>query len=742
MAPLGAIFFAGLSRLTMDRSVLIMIRITIINTKKNTMHTIPHLAARPLAALAALACASLATAQEQAPTEALQQVVVTGTGYRTTGTKSNLKPMDAPMSYEVYDAELLAARQADSVNEALRYVPGVTPESRSTVTIFDQYTIRGFESYRNYYDGLPLQYNGLWNLAPQVDAFATESIEILKGPTSVLYGSAPPGGMVNQTAKQPRAQQETEVRFRFGSNNLRELGIDSTGALSPDVDYRVIALARKRDGQQATTREERNLVAPSLTWRIAPNTRLNLNLYHQVDPSMVPSTPLPALGTLFEAPYGKLDADTFAGDARWSGMKRTVTMGGWKFEHGFNESVKFLQSFRYTKAEGLQHNTYNLGLAADARTLTRAAYLTDEAQDGYVVDNQLSFKARSGPIAHTILAGVDYQKMDSDVHYGDTLGTDTPAIDLGSPNHWLIDPGALPLGFYTEDHAIRQSQLGLYLQDELAWGPLTVIAGLRRDRYRSEDRNDSSYAGSPAGATTQIRQSRTSGRLAAIYKLGNGLAPYLNYSTSFEPVSGVDSLTGAAFKPTTAKQLEAGVKYVAPNTNTQLTAAVFDIRKQNVVVNTPGFNRYTQNGEVRSKGAELSWRQGLGEQLDLTLALTHLDMEVTKNELDPSLVGKTPVWVADRQAALWLNWAAQPKLDLSAGVRYVGESRMDPANSATVPSYTVVDAAAMYRVSDTLRIGLTASNLGNKRYVGACHSVQNCWMGAERSVELSLHASF
>ena len=148
-----------------------------------------------------LVLSALLPAHAQTLPAGTAQVIVSATGYRTTGTKSDLKPLEAPMSYEVYDNELLSARQADSVNEALRYVPGVTPESRSTVTIFDQYTIRGFESYRNYYDGLPLQYDGLWNLVPQVDAFATESVEVLKGPVSVLYGSAPPGGMVNQTAK-------------------------------------------------------------------------------------------------------------------------------------------------------------------------------------------------------------------------------------------------------------------------------------------------------------------------------------------------------------------------------------------------------------------------------------------------------------------------------------------------------------------------------------------------------------
>lgn len=681
----------------------------------------------------------LANAQDSADTA---QVHVTATGYRTTGTKSDLKPLESPMSYEIYDNELLGSRQADSVNEALRYVPGVTPESRPTVTIFDQYTIRGFESYRNYYDGLPLQYDTLWNLVPQVDAFATESVEILKGPTSVLYGSAPPGGMVNQTAKQPRSKQETNLRARIGTNALRELAVDSTGPLSRDVDYRVVALARERDGQQVTTEEERRLINPSLTWRISPSTRLNLNVYYQNDPSLIPSTPLPALGTLQRAPYGLLPSDAFAGDANWSGMEREVTMAGWKFEHAFNDSVSFLQNFRYTKADGYQKNTYNRGLLPDNRTLTRAAYFTDEKMNGWVVDNQLSWRVNTGAFAHRILAGVDYQKLRTRVGYGDTLGTDTPAIDLGAPNHYLFDVSRLPFDFYTERHAIRQSQLGFYLQDEVRVGALTLIGGLRRDRYRSLDDNASSYDGFPSTSSTAIAQRKTSGRIAAIYQIGNGFAPYINYSTSFEPTSGVDSVTGEAFKPTTAKQIEGGIKYKSPDSRTQLTAAIFDIRKQNVVVNTPTFNQYTQNGEVRSRGAELSWNQALTDQLEFTLGLTKLDMEVTKNELDRSLIGKTPVWVADKQASLWLNYAPIEPLSLSAGVRYVGESQMDAANSAIVPSYTVYDAAAMYRLNKTWRVGLTASNLGDKRYVGACHSAQNCWMGAERSVELTLHAAF
>lgn len=672
----------------------------------------------------------------------LPEIVVSTPGYRTTGTKSELKPIDAPMSYEIYDNELLTARQVDSVNEALRYVPGVTPESRPTVTIFDQYTIRGFESYRNYYDGLPLQYNGLWNLAPQIDAFATQSVEVLKGPTSVLYGSAPPGGMVNQTAKQPQSQQETLVRTRIGTNNLRELAVDSTGALSDTVDYRLIALTRRKDGQQKTTEEERHTIAPSVTWHVGDNTKVNFNLYHQQDPKMVPSTPLPALGTLYRANYGSLDSDAYAGDRNWAGFDREATLAGWKFEHKFNDTLTFLQNFRYTDANGFQRNTYNMGLEDDGRTLTRSAYFTDESQNGFVVDNQLAIKLQAGATAHRLLAGVEYQKLNSHVRYGDTLGSGTPSINLAAPNYRLMNAATLPVDFYTERHAIKQSQLGLYLQDEMQWGGLTLLGGLRRDHYKSDDDSTSVFSGFPADDETRISQRKTSGRVAALYRFGNGVAPYVNYSQSFEPTPGVDSVTGDPFKPTTARQVETGLKYKSKDNRTELTAAYFDLRKQNVVVNTADFLRFTQTGEVQSKGVELAWRQLLTEKMDMTLAFTHLDSTITKNRLNPALEGKTPVWVADKQASAWMNYYATPDLELSGGVRYVGKSQIDEANTDTVPSYTLFDVAASYRLNKTFRVGLTVSNLFDKRYVGACFDANNCWMGAERSIELSLYTTF
>ena len=694
-------------------------------------------------ALSALLIQPLLHAQAQTQTqEALEEVVVYGEGYRTTGTKSELSPLEAPLSYEVYDAEVLELRQVDSINEAMRYVPGITTESRGAVTIFDQYTIRGFDSYNNYYDGLPLQYNRLWNLLPQVDAFATQSVEVLKGPISVLYGSAPPGGMINQVGKQPLSEEHNRFRGRVGTNNLFEAALDSTGPISDTVDYRLVMLYRNKDGQQVTTEEERLTIAPSLTWQISDRTSLNLNLYFQNDPEMVPSTPLPAAGTLYDADYGRLDSDAYAGDRNWAGFDREVLMVGYKLNHEFNDNVSFLQNFRYTNADGYQKNTYNYGLAGDGRTLIRSAYFTDEENEGVAIDNQLAWRVNMGETSHRILLGMEYQKLKSDVTYGDTLGAGTPTIDLGNPDHDQFDPDSLPLDSYGEQHDIDQEQVGIYLQDEIIWGNLTVIGGLRWDTYDSSDVVENVYYGFEYGSTTEIDQDKFSGRVGAIYTFDNGFAPYASYAESFEPTSGVDSLTGEAFKPTTAKQFEIGVKFKSADGNITATAAYFDLRKQNVVVNTPDYLQYTQTGEVKSEGVELSVVAALTDTIEISANFTELDVTVTKNELDTALIGKHPVWVAERQASLWATWRPHEDLSLNAGVRHVGESQLDAMNTDTVPGYTVFDAAVSWQIDDSFRLGLNATNLTDKSFVGSCYDASNCWFGAERSIEFTLYADF
>lgn len=672
------------------------------------------------------------------PTASLEEVISYGSSYRATSTKTSLTPMESPMSYEVYDRELLDSRQADSVSQALRYVAGVTPESRATVSVFDQYNIRGFESYYNYYDGLPLQTNSAWNLAPQVDAFATDAVEVLKGPTSVLYGSAPPGGMINQIARIPQETPEHQLRVRVGSNSLQELSLNSSDSLGTDLAYRMVALKRSQDGQQRTTEEERMVLAPSVTWWATPDTEITVSLYYQEDPSLTPSTPLP-----YQVDGDTPDADAYSGDQNWSGVDREITMLGYKISHQLNDHVRLLQNFRHTSGNLLQKNTYNGGFVEGSESeMIRSAYRTDEVMKGVVVDNQLAWKLDAGASQHNLLFGVDYNRLVSSALYNDTLYTDTPTIDLADPDYDQIDPSSLPLDNYEEDHTIHQTQVGVYMQDEIHVNDLTLLAGLRWDKYFGQDQSDNLYLGYAYSSTSRTSQTNLSKRLAAMYQLNDELGGYLNYSESFEPTSGSDSDTGDAFKPTTAHQWETGLKFQSDDNLTNATLALFDLRKQNVVVNSADYTQKTQTGEIRSRGLELSANHWLTERLAIDANATWQSVEVTENELYPELEGNTPVWVADILASVWLDYHATGRLVISGGVRHVGESQIDAANSDTVPGYTLIDMAAQWQAHDMIKVGLSASNLANKAYVGACYDENNCWMGAERSLEASATISF
>lgn len=694
----------------------------------------------------AIAVALPSVAQEKNDEELEHIEVNPLQSYRSTATKSSLRPVDSPVSVSVIDQELLQLRQADSVSKALRYVSGVTTESRPTITIFDQFNIRGFDTYQTFYDGLPLLTNNSWNLYPQVDAFATESVEILKGPASSLYGLVPPGGMVNQVAKFPKDEDETLLRAAVGSDSLFELGLDTTGALSEDARYRVVALGRTRDGYQDTTETERYTFAPSVTVDVSDATELTLSVFFQDDPEMVPSTSLPGVGTLYEAPYGKLDVSTYAGDENWNSFSRDVLMVGYKVNHEINDDWSILQKFRYTDANALQRNTYHNIAPIDDVLLARSAYLTDEKINGITVDTQVAGQVQTGSIQHNLLFGVDYQTSDSQVKYRDTLTTDTPLLDLSDINNDLFDVDSLPLDFYQADHQIDIEQIGLYVQDEVQIDKVTLLFNGRYDQFESTDDVDNVYDGFAYGSTDEIDQNEFSGRVAAMYTFDSGWRVYANYSESFEPVVGVDSQTDEAFKPTTADQVEVGTKYQSANGATTFSSAYFVLTKQNVVVNSPDYLQKTQTGEVESKGLELELDTRLTQSLSLQANATFLDMEVTKDELDSDVVGKTPVWVADKTASLWASYFLDDAIEglmVGAGIRYVGETQADKYNSDVVPSYTLVDAVVTYDMPEyDLRLTGSVSNLTDKEYIGACYDTNNCWYGAQRRFELGIEKRF
>ncbi|KJZ15454.1 ligand-gated channel protein [Marinomonas sp. S3726] len=668
----------------------------------------------------------------------MDPLVIKGQAYRNTATKTQLEFAETPQAISHITEEELDVRGTESVAEAVRYVSGINTELRGgAVTRLDLFNIRGFTNYQNYYDGLQLLFND-WNLQPQIDAIAIDQVEVFKGPTSTLYGAMPPGGMVNVIGKAPQAESAHSVEVSVGSDNKKEVEFESRGALSDSLNYSLVGLVRSKDGQAVTSEEERIVIAPSLDLRVSEDTLINFNMYYQKDPSMGVYSSLPSKGTVYSNINGPLGSDAYAGDANWETFEKEVLLLGYKLDHRFNDTWSFLQNVRLMDASAYQENTYSTSLDSDERTLNRRAYLTDEDSKGITLDNQFSGAFDIGEVEHNVLVGVDYFKLESDIKYEDAVA---PSIDLYNPNHYQISAGSLNFAAsgYTSDFDIEKEQTGVYLQDQMRIDQWVVIAGARYDDYHSQEQGVK-YG---SNTNTKVDQAQLTGRVGALYEMENGFSPFVSYAQSFEPVSGSDK-NGKAYDTSTANQLELGVKYEGNGTQASLTT--YQILKENVLTRDPAGTAYDkiQVGEVRSRGVELDLHKALSEQMDVRVAVTVQDVEVTKD--NSGIQGNTPIWVPEQQVSTWLNYqlteGTMQGAQVGAGVRYIGKMQLDAANSNTVPSATLVDLSMAYDLENTsaslagASVRLSVSNALNETYY-SCYDASNCWFGDERAFELS-----
>ena len=694
-------------------------------------------------ALCALAGAVTLALQTQAFAEELT-IVVTSTeqgralpAWTNSATKSAVAESKTPQVINTIAAKEIEQRHASSVNEILRYAPGVSTEVRGSTSYMSEYKIRGFNVDQEFYNGLQLPYNVTGNTKARIDPLLIESVDILKGPSSVLYGGGSPGGLVNIQSKKPQKEAKTELGFNTGNRNLKEGYLDSTGQIAnSDWNYRLLGKATESDEQAHTTRYENYLVAPSVTWQPDDKTRLTIDALAQNTPSLTPSDPMPL--SYLRSKYA--DRRDYAGD-EWSGFKQRQWMLGYSFEHEFDSGWGFNQKARYFDVDTHQRSAYSTGTGSEVYQLNRFAYTTDEDLQSFNIDNQVTRTVALGDWQHHLLAGFDYQKLNSHFHY--RYASSTPGIDMRNPDHSQIDNDALGLET-AQKNRLGYQQNGYYLQDQIAFGGLNVLASLRFDDYRSVTTN---YLQN--GDKAWVSQDRLTKRLGALYAFENGLSPFISYSEGFAPVSPQGTLTAKDVKPTTSKQVEGGVKYLLAEYATTFTASVFNIRQKNVVTSDPGFLNYRQTGEVESKGAELSAISRPTDNLTLiaNYAYTH-----AINTEDDKYQGKRPTQVPENAFNLWGDYTFDSTplrgLTLGAGARYTGPMEISPANDAgKLGGTTQYDLAASYRMGELapslegLTLKASAQNVTNKETL-TCYDATNCWIGRDRTFQVGASYSF
>lgn len=331
------------------------------------------------------------------------------------------------------------------------------------------------------------------------------------------------------------------------------------------------------------------------------------------------------------------------------------------------------------------------------------------------MDNQLQGKFNTGFLSHTTLVGIDYRNT----AFRDTafaVTTSSPEINVFNPVYsydWTVG------GMY-DNTGVKQSQVGLYAQDQIKLGRLSFQLGGRQDFVTTQLDSD-------VFTHTSVMKdaSAFTGRAAVMYNFDNGIAPYFSYSESFLPVLAT-SATGQLLNPETGVQYEVGVKYQPIGWNALFTFAAFDLTRDNVVTYVPGVTFAEQTGQVKSRGIELEGTMSLADGWNLRGAYAYVDAMVTQ---DPVNVGKAPVIVPLNRASLWSDYTLQngtlAGLQLGGGIRYVGATWGDDANTFKVGSATVLDSLLAY-TRDNWRLSLNVTNLADTRYVAACYGLSGC----------------
>ena len=666
-------------------------------------------------------------------------------GYTATrtaaGTKTDTALVEAPRSISVATRQQMDDRSVHSLDDAVRYMPGITASSYGSDTRIDWLRVRGFEPTQ-FLDGLPLPKGVYAN--PKPETWNLDRLALLRGPASSVYGQTPPGGLLDMVSRRPSVEASSEIQLQYGSDNHRQINFASTGKIDDAGQflYGISGVVRDSDTQIDHIENKRYNIAPSLTWNIDDDTKFTLLTQFTRDDTGVTSQFYPIQGTKIDMPFGKISHHKNLGDPDYDFYDRTYYALGYAFEHRLNDVWQFKQNLRYTKSDlsfqTVTVNSYNpsfAGFTVDAQgNVGRGTTNVDEDISQFAVDNNFQADFATGDIRHTLLLGLDHQR--SNTNYTSIFGT-APDINVNNPIYGQpITRPARSSAFYDYDQ--KTYQTGLYVQDQMALDQWRLTLGGREDWVHT-----GTQFINKGDATNTQRDKAFSGNAALSYVFDSGFVPYLSYAESFQPTSGADATSTGSLKPTEGKQWELGIKYQPPGSKTLLSAAVYDLTQKNVAVNSI-VNNVTitsQTGEVKVKGLELEAVSDVTDNLKVIAAYTLAKSEVQKGVDKGNRLQLMP----NQQASLWTDYTWHSGVldgfGIGGGVRYTGNTYGDKANTwlGKADAYTVFDASVHYdlgRLDNSLKgasLAINATNLFDKDYISTCDGYY-CYYGDQRSV--------
>jgi iron complex outermembrane recepter protein len=667
------------------------------------------------------------------------ELVVTGqqNGYNvpnaSTATKTDTPLRDIPQSIQVVPRQVLKDQQVIQIRDALRNVSGISPTNGSLTSFSQGFISRGFTSgQNNYFTNGIRQYS---QSGVPLDTANIEQIEVLKGPASVLYGQAEPGGIVNLVTKQPLAEPYYAAELTIGSYDFYRPAIDISGPLNTDKTARYrLNVGYQNSGSFVDFLEyERLSIAPVFSFDLGKNTNLILEGGYFSN-----STPdydgLPAVGSVLPNPLGRVRRSIYLDDPDLRNQFRRFSTIGYRLQHKFNDNWSVRNSFTAEFLD-IDDGLVSLALQPNNRTVTRTGFVGQDHWQFYTLQTDILGTIQTGKIKQDLLLGLELRRAINDFErFSGTL----PPIDLFNPTY-----NRPPVRFTNKilDSSQQQNFLGVYLQDLISLGDkIKILLGGRFDLV------DQEFDNRVLNRTFNQQDTAFSPRAGIVYQPIEPVSLYASYSRSFIS-SGLFSVNadGTPFEPTKGRQYEVGVKTELFDGKLLATLAAYEITKQNIVTTDPNRTNFSiQVGEQRSRGIELDVVGQPIPGLNLIATYAYTNAEITQDNR-PNIKGNEPENVPRHSASFWATYQIQggsfKGLGFGAGLFFVGDRKGDLTNTFTLPNYVRTDAAIFYR-RENWQAALNFKNIFDVYYFESAVSRNNVFPGEPFTILGSISVQF
>lgn len=642
-------------------------------------------------------------------------------------TKTETPLIDVPQTVTVLSREQLDDQGVESLNDALRYVPGVVLGQGEGHR--DQITLRGQSTTADFFlDGLrddAQYYRSLYNI---------DRVEVLKGANALIFGRGGGGGVINRVSKAPEFNK-TRTDFAAGLDSFGgwSLAADLDQPLGESFAARFNAtyedLANHRDGYDGHFVG----VAPTLGWRLGEATRMVLG-YEYADDQRVTDRGVPSFAG---APLRGYD-DTFFGSPTANHSAVTAHIARARLDHDFSDALSVNLTGQYAHYDKYYGNVYARS-AATATTVELEGYNSDTIRENWIVQGNMVWKGETGGIGHQILLGFEASDQLTDAKRSEaTFGPAATSRTTVALAQRLTLP-TVTFGASSRSSLSKVRALSAYVQDQLDLGDLIkVVLGLRYDDFRITSTNRAN------GFAAARSDGKWSPRAGLIIKPRENVSLYASYAKSFLPQSGdqftVLDATTASLAPEEFRNLEAGVKWDLTE-RLAFTAAIFQIDRTNTRANDPVTGLVVQTGQSRTKGFELAMVGQVTKGLQVTLGYALEDGEIVSTTT-AAPAGRTLAQLPRHQFSAWGRYDFTDRLGVAIGAVRQSEQFATISNAVRLPGFTRIDAALFYKVSDTVQLQLNVENLANTDYFPSAHTDNNISTGAPLNARLGAKIRF